>query len=439
MLFFHELKKVVFSIAFAILAVALVAMPMSQDVMDFSDRKIEQPQPGGNYGVQTKEVPEVIMPAALDALLGAFSRNSYAAYPIGFYKNVKLDDAKQREMAEILSTLTGLPAEELLAKNGQGGQGYTMGTDEGLSAQQGGGFSVTAPSDAQESDKPAHAALKDSVDYPFFKDCMERADRLIGGGSDYAPENLVRFGMVPLTYEEASAQYDLMKQTDRFTGAYARLFSDYLLVGVLSILPVFLSVALCLRDKRARMNGLLYTRRVSSARLVFTRYAAVVTAVMLPTMLLAYLSNASVWGLYPGEALDYLAPLKYTLGWLLPSVMISSAVGMFFTVLTDTPIAVAIQGIWWFVDINLGISEMHGGYSLFRLSPRHNSLRYTQNFIDGFGSLAANRILFAALALALVAATVVVYEQKRRGRFDGYGKCKRFFTGLAHRKEQSAA
>ncbi len=439
MLFFRELKKVVFSVAFAIFAVALVAMPVSQDVLDFSDRKIEQPQPGQDYGVQNKEAPEVIMPAALDTLARAFCQNSYVTYPIGFYKNVKLDSAKQREMADILSALTGLSAEELLALNGQDGQGYAIGTDDGLSVQQDGGFSVTMPSDAQAGAQAGRISLKESVDYAFFKDCMERADRLVGGGSDYAPEKLARFGVVPLTYEEAAAQYERTKQTDHFTGAYARLFSDYLLVGVLSVLPVFLSVALCLRDKRARMNGLLYTRRASSARLIFTRYAAVLTAVMLPTILLFYLSNLSVWGLYPGEALDYLAPLKYALGWGLPSVMISSAVGMFFTELTDTPIAVAIQGLWWFVDINLGLTEMQGGYSLFRLSPRHNSLRHTQNFIDGFGSLAANRILFAALALLLVAATVLVYEQKRRGRLDGYGKCKRFFAGLAHRKEQSAA
>ena len=379
------------------------------------------------------------MPAALDTLARAFCQNSYVTYPIGFYKNVKLDSAKQREMADILSALTGLSAEELLALNGQDGQGYAIGTDDGLSVQQDGGFSVTMPSDAQAGAQAGRISLKESVDYAFFKDCMERADRLVGGGSDYAPEKLARFGVVPLTYEEAAAQYERTKQTDHFTGAYARLFSDYLLVGVLSVLPVFLSVALCLRDKRARMNGLLYTRRASSARLIFTRYAAVLTAVMLPTILLFYLSNLSVWGLYPGEALDYLAPLKYALGWGLPSVMISSAVGMFFTELTDTPIAVAIQGLWWFVDINLGLTEMQGGYSLFRLSPRHNSLRHTQNFIDGYGTLAANRILFAALALLLVAATVLVYEQKRRGRLDGYGKCKRFFAGLAHRKEQSAA
>ena len=149
MLFFRELKKVVFSVAFAIFAVALVAMPVSQDVLDFSDRKIEQPQPGQDYGVQNKEAPEVIMPAALDTLARAFCQNSYVTYPIGFYKNVKLDSAKQREMADILSALTGLSAEELLALNGQDGQGYAIGTDDGLSVQQDGGFSVTMPSDAQ--------------------------------------------------------------------------------------------------------------------------------------------------------------------------------------------------------------------------------------------------------------------------------------------------
>ena len=55
------------------------------------------------------------------------------------------------------------------------------------------------------------------------------------------------------------------------------------------------------------------------------------------------ISNSTVWGQYSGMALDYLAPLKYALGWLMPSVMIAVAIGMFFTELTGTPIAIAIQ------------------------------------------------------------------------------------------------
>ena len=160
---------------------------------------------------------------------------------------------------------------------------------------------------------------------------------------------------------------------------------------------------------------------------------------MLPTIILAYISNISVWGQYSGMSLDYLAPLKYTIGWLMPSVMISAAIGMFFTELTGTPIAIAIQGLWWFIDINVGVSKLRGVHTLFELAPRHNALRNTQTFLDEFNTLAANRLIIVGAALLLVIATVIIYEQKRRGELSGYETIKTHIAGLANRKSKSAA
>lgn len=215
---------------------------------------------------------------------------------------------------------------------------------------------------------------------------MKRADDLIGGGSYYSENNLLKFCYVAVTYEEALDSYNLIASEDKFTGAYARLFCDY--VGIiLSILPVFIAVASCMKDRRAKMDGLIYSRKVSSFKLIFSRYFAIIIAVILPTLILAYISNISVWGQYSGMSLDYFAPLKYTIGWLMPSVMISTAVGMFFTELTGTPIAIAIQGLWWFIDLNMGVTRLSGVHTLFELTPRHNSLENTQTFLNEFQTL----------------------------------------------------
>ena len=203
------------------------------------------------------------------------------------------------------------------------------------------------------------------------------------------------------------------------------MFCDY--VGIiLSIFPVFIAVAVCLKDRRAKMNELIYARKTSSFNLILTRYFSVIIAVMLPTIILAYISNSSVWGQYSGMSLDYLAPLKYTIGWLMPSVMISAAIGMFFTELTETPIAIAIQGLWWFIDINIGVSKLR-------------VLGNTQTFLDEFNTLAANRLIMVGAALLLVIATVIIYEQKRRGELSGYKKIKTHIASLANRKSKSAA
>lgn len=404
MLLGKEIKKAAISITFFVFIIALLAMPLSQDVLNFSNHDvITAPKQGEDYGIQQKEVPKLIMPAAFNSLYNEFTVNEYIAYPIGFYKNVKLNETDKEKMAEIISTLSGVPVNDLMT-----------------------------------SANSIEVTLSDDISYEEFKECMKQADDLIGGGSNYSENNLLNYSYVAITYEEAVTNYNLIVNEDKFTGAYARLFCDYIGI-ILSILPVFIAVAICLKDKRAKMNDLIYVRKNSSFKLILSRYFAVVISVMLPTVILAYISNSTVWGQYSGIALDYLAPLKYALGWLMPSVMISAAIGMFFTELTGTPIAIAIQGLWWFIDLNAGIGRLRGVHTLFELTPRHNSLGNTQIFLDEFHTLVTNRLIIAGAALLLVAVTVIIYEQKRRGKFSGYREIKRQGTSLANRKSKSAA
>lgn len=404
MLLVKEIKKAVVSITFFVFVIALLAMPLSQDVLNFSNHDvITAPKQGEDYGIQQKEVPELIMPAAFNSLYNEFTANEYIAYPIGFYKNVKLNETDKEKMAEIISTLSGVPVNDLLT-----------------------------------SANSIEVTLSDDISYEEFKECMKQADDLIGGGSNYSENNLLNYSYVAITYEEAVTNYNLIVNEDKFTGAYARLFCDY--VGIiLSILPVFIAVAICLKDKQAKMNNLIYARKISSFKLILSRYFAVVISLMLPTVILAYISNSTVWGQYSGMTLDYLAPLKYAFGWLMPSVMISAAIGMFFTELTGTPIAIAIQALWRFIDLNAGVGRLRGVHTLFELTPRHNSLGNTQIFLDEFHTLVTNRLIIAGAALLLVAATVIIYEQKRRGKFSGYREIKRQGTSLANRKSKSAA
>lgn len=404
MLLGKEIKKAAISITFFVFIIALLAMPLSEDVLNFSNHDvITAPKQGDDYGIQQKEVPDLIMPAAFNSLYNEFTANEYIAYPIGFYKNVKLNETDKEKMAEIISTLSGVPVNDLLT-----------------------------------SANSIEVTLSDDISYEEFKECMKQADDLIGGGSNYSENKLLNYSYVAITYEEAVTNYNLIVNEDKFTGAYARLFCDY--VGIiLSILPVFIAVAICLKDKRAKMNDLIYVRKTSSFKLILSRYFAVVISVMLPTVILAYISNSTVWGQYSGMALDYLAPLKYALGWLMPSVMIAAAIGIFFTELTGTPIAIAIQALWWFIDLNAGVGRLRGVHTLFELTPRHNSLGNTQIFLDEFHTLVTNRLIIAGAALLLVAVTVIIYEQKRMGKFSGYREIKRHNTSLANRKSKSAA
>ncbi len=417
MLFWKEIKKLAGSVVYLLFVAVLIVELSSQGVFSFGSEKLEEPQPGGNYGVHNEEIPEIIMPAAINSLYQEFVWNQYTTYPIGLYKTVKLDDKEKVQMAEILSELTGISPELFSGKE--------------------------AEAQPQNGIDKKEIAPRTDLAYEEFKACMEQADRLLGGGSSYAPDALIGFGKVPVTYEDARVEYQLVKDKDRFTGGYARLFSDYAGVMAMGILPVFLAVALCLKDRRNKMSQLVYSRKLSSAVIVSVRYAAILTVVMVPVVILAYYSNSKVWALYEGMQLDYLAPLKYSFGWLLPSVMVSAAVGMFFTELTGTPAAIAVQCFWWFLDLNAGYKNISSSYGLFRLAPRHNAGALSRfrvlDFTSNFDRLVQNRLLMAGLALALVVLTVLVYEWKRRGMIGERFQIRSLFAAASDRKNKSAS
>ncbi len=407
-MFWKELKKGAFSIPFLLLALSLLIFYQSQMDLYLSEgKKITEPQPGQeSYGLVHSRNPELIMQGALNSLTQEFAENRYVTYPWGFLRNVRLGEPEQDKMAELLSQLSGVPKEKILANsknwNFEVGVGVIMSSD---------GTMTTA--EPQNTGKLSPA---EGLSFETFQELMNEADRLLGGGTDYQAERLSHFAFDVKTYEDALAEYEAARDIDRFTGAHARLFCDYMTIFC-AFLPAFLMVSEALRDRRAKMQDLIWVRRVSSLRLTLTRYGAAVLLSMVPVLLLAGIDTVRSALLYAGEQIDLLAYCKYTLGWILPTVLFSCSLGLVFTELTDTPMGLIAVLALWFVDLNRGMREMDGGYGGFVLMPRHNTLMGADVFQGNFGDLLANRLLYTAIALALVGLSALILEQKRKGRW----------------------
>ncbi len=421
-MFWKELKKGARSIPFLLLFLTLLIFYQSQlgGYLD-EDKKLTEPQPGlTEYGLVHTDDPALVMPGALNSLLSEFASNRYVTYPWGFLRNVRLGEEDQGKMAELLSQLSGTDQETVLAMendpDAQGGMTVTMNEDGTLSAQQ------------QESNHGLTPA--EGLSYARFRELMNQADDLLGGGSDYREDRLSAFAYRGKTYEEALREYKEAREIDRYTGAHARLFSDYMTIFC-AFLPAFLMVSEGLRDRRARMRELIFTRRVSSLRLTLTRYGAAVLLSMAPVLLLMGIDTVRSALLYSGLSIDPLAYCKYTLGWILPTVLFSCSLGLVITELTDTPLGLAAILALWFLDLNRGIRQMSGGYGDFLLMPRHNNIMGASTFQQNFGELLTNRLLYTAIALALVGLSALVLEQKRKGRWFGFDAFK---TRFIHRK-----
>lgn len=404
MLFLKECKKVLFSLTFLVYFLTVLAMYFTQFHSD-CDEVLEMPVPGSNdYGMISKEVPEILMPAAVESLVSEYLSESFTAYPYGFVKYVKLTEKKKTRIAEIISEVSGITVQELNSFEGFEQGGYIM--DEN------GDFLYREPV-IPEINIPA------DLTYVHFRELMKEADQIIGGGSKYSDDFIIgNFSRVPKTYEDALAEYEQFVNEDKITGAYARLYCDYLGI-VLAVLPVFVAVSLANLDKKSRMEQLAYSRKISSAKLIFTRYVSLVVVMMIPLILTALIAQNRVNSLYPDYDVDGWAIYRHAVLWLVPNIMIASAVGMLVTELSSGLLAIFAQGVWWIVSIFSSTGGLTGNIGRFTLVMRHNSLVGHDVFYGRWENIVFNRIFFTVLSLMGIALTAFIYEKKRRGIING--------------------
>lgn len=406
-----ECKQILKSVIFYLYLIILAVFVTSQ-IEEYS--VVTKPQPGQeSYGMKESSDPEEIMQATAGKLLIDWDNNSYATYPIGFYKGVSLNEEDYSRVAEILEEVTGKTESELKSE---------------LDGDNSKAMSQTQPGTIMPPVSGRIEEISDTMTYEQFNQLMKEVDSILGanGTSYYAPEKMARNAMVPMTYEEALSEYQQIIDVDHVTGAFARIFCDYMVL-MLAILPIFLAVTRGLRDRRAGASGLIYSRKASSISIVLSRYFATLIMSMIPVIILSI--SPMMEGIYYARTLgvstDVFSYMKYIAGWLLPTAMAVVSIGFFFTELTDSALGILIQGIWWFIDINSAVrSGLVGGFG-FHLAPRWNTVGESAKFTAEFQSLFTNRIFYSVLAVVLIILTIFIYEWKRKGvwKFNGIVFC----------------
>lgn len=372
------------------------------------------------YGMKYIENPDLIMRGATDQLLSEYNRNIYATYPFGYYKAVSLGSDEQDRVAEILCEITGLSEEQLLDIP----EGYfpiVNGSiihipEEGLDGVGADGVSITVQEEETEQ-QDKYSVFTPQISYDVFKERMQEIEGMLGKGSSYSMKMLITYyGMEQMTYEEAKTEFRTTLEKDQLTGGFARLFCD-VISGVIGILPVFLAAFLWLRDLITGSREILYTKKISSIRIVVSRYVAGVIIILLPVLLLSFESLIPLieFAFQNSYNIDYFAYIKYIICWLLPTVMIVMASGTFFTILTDSPIAILINLVWWVID--RGITDLTGGTTLTTLMIRHNTLREVEVIEEQSGLIIANRLFYVMLSCLLLTMAAFILEKKRRGKF----------------------
>lgn len=161
------------------------------------------------------------------------------------------------------------------------------------------------------------------------------------------------------------------------------------------------------------MNELIYSRRISPWVYVGSKFIA--QGVMLSVI---YLILAVIGGWQTVHSLGLTGQtgqaivifLGYTAWWLLPTLWISVAFGMFGSMLFRRGIVpIALQIIWWFVSV----LPLLGSYGLNRLFIRFNSPNDYELYWKWTDEIALNRSFYLILSVLLAAGAAWLWERNR--------------------------
>lgn len=387
------------SIVFYAYVIILVAFYVSQ--MEGGEM-IRKPEAGASdYGYTYSDDEKMIMDSTLRDLVCDFeSGRPFASYPVGFYKAVTLSEEEREQVAACISRLCNMSREEWEKAFEEYGKGYSAEYDE---------FGRKTA----EEEIPWPIVTAPEITYGEFLEIMEEVSDMIGRGSDYDKENLRRHAQVKMTYEQALSEYEDILYKDKISGAYARLFCDYIGI-ILGLLPVFFSASRVLKDKRSKVKEVVYAKKAGVAAIVCSRYLGIVIMIFLPVLLLTFLpmSKAVYVARVAGVEADYFAFPKYALGWLLPTVLFTTALSYAITELTESFLSILVGAAVWFMALFSSMNLQKAGWNLV---PRFNSLGEYSLFSDMVPQLMVNRIFYTVLALLILALTLLIYSLKRKG------------------------
>ena len=317
-LFWMEVKRQTTSLTFTIYTVLVLAFVLLNMWPMLARNVAELPTSTIGYDDITATDFQTLKTNGVAQLQYDYQHNTYITYPLGFAKTVTLQKADQASVGSLLA---------------QANQAETQAT---------------------------------------FVKALGQVDRLIGGQSAYSSQNIQGFASRPMTKAEAQQDHNLILKKDRISGTFARLFADYAGI-VMGILPTIVVIAYCYADRLSRALTSLQSKTTSTWRLLGSRYLASLVTLLIPIFLMGIVLTIQIALHYQGYQIDYLAFFKMTGLWLLPTLMVSSAVGFLSYALFGNFLGFVVQICWWLSTMMIGARQVAGNYG-WLLIPRHNSL-----------------------------------------------------------------
>lgn len=254
------------------------------------------------------------------------------------------------------------------------------------------------------------------ISYNEFKNIMERVDKALGGNTAYNEEYYRSCFARKDFYELEKKEYESILKEDKLTNAYARLFADYIGIA-LGFFMVFVTGFTFVRDKRYGLDELIYTREIPSFKYVGGKYLADVLTAFIIVMIVA---GHATWLFHgfskaTGDPISYTAFFKYTILWILPTIMIVASLSYVLQIIFDNGIVpIIIQFFYWMYSLDINNNQIS------KYIIRFNKIVPYSEFQPLEHTIFVNRIFYTLLSIVLLFVAMKLWDIKRGALDEGF-------------------
>lgn len=251
------------------------------------------------------------------------------------------------------------------------------------------------------------------VTFSDMEKMINRFDKEMGGGTVFSEKYRDMMYSRNKTYDEAIDDFNEIITKDKLTNAAGRLFADYMGITA-GFFPVFLAAFIMSRDKRSKSWEVINSKNVSSAAYLWAKVGSVIILVSTvylilsihPTIVYYKLSNNF------GYDIELFAFFKYTIIWVIPTVIFVCSLSVLISVVTGKGIISLVgQFVLWLITIG----QLSGAYGLNAFVIRFNQFGGYDQYLEWKSQITLNRVFYIILSFVIIYVTTLVFEYKRAG------------------------
>lgn len=254
----------------------------------------------------------------------------------------------------------------------------------------------------------------EEIKYQNMLICFNQIAELLGENSVFSEKYRDQYFKKVYSLNDIKQQYKIMIEDEKLTNAYARYYADYMTVfgGLLS--AIFGAFSLWY-DERYKVQDIIFSKKISSFQYLFLKFAVIIALFFTIYIVIAGVSTGLffIFAKIEKIAIDYLAFFKYMIGWVMPTVCVTTASSMLIFIVFNNPIPVLMLELIVFF---LSSKDLCGNYFLWKPIIRFNEIGRYDYFIEHLWEIIINRIVMSGLSIFILWFCSILYERKRKGR-----------------------